>query len=96
MVGELADLREAAPWSGDRITQPVLAMVGEWAHDHHRRAAERIPALLPRCRLVEIQDAGHFGPNTNADAVAAALTEFIGNGHPEGPTLGAQERAGAD
>ena len=32
------------------------------------------------CRLPgrEIQGAGHFGPNTHADAVAAALAGFIG------------------
>ena len=61
-------------------TQPVLALCGERAHDHHRRGFETLPAMLPGCRLAEIPDAGHFGPNTHADAVAAALADFIGNG----------------
>ncbi len=101
MVGELADLRDHAPWESDRIEQPVLALCGERAHDHHRRGFEMLPALLPGCRLAEIPDAGHFGPNTHADAVAAVLADFIGNGligggRPEDPALSAPERAGAD
>lgn len=96
MVGELADLRTTAPWDGDRVTQPVLAMCGERAQDHHRRAAATAPTLLPGCRVVEIADAGHFGPNTHADAVAAALTEFIGTVGGADSALSAPERAGAD
>ena len=96
MVGELADLRAHAPWEGDRIAQPVLALCGELAHDHHRLAFETLPRVLPGCLLTEIPEAGHFGPNTHADAVAAALTEFIGNGRLEGPGVGAPDRTGAD
>ncbi len=95
MVGELADIRVNVPWDGPAITQPVLAMCGERAHDHHRRAAETMPDILPGSRLVEIAGAGHFGPNTHADAVAAVLVEFLG-GDPERAVISAPERAGAD
>jgi pimeloyl-ACP methyl ester carboxylesterase len=91
MVAELADLRANAPWDGDRIMQPVLALCGERAHDHHRRSAETLPTVLPGCRLAEIPEAGHFGPNTHADAVAATLTDFI-----RSDLLSAPGRAGAD
>ena len=80
MVGELADLRTRAPWDAELIEPPVLAMCGERAHDHHRRVAESLPELLPQSRLVEMPEAGHFGPNTHADAVAAVLSDFIASG----------------
>ena len=78
MLGELGDLRERAPWDGARIAQPVLAMVGERARPHHRQAVES-PAVdvAADVRVVEIEGAGHFGPNTHADAVSAAIVSFL-------------------
>jgi pimeloyl-ACP methyl ester carboxylesterase len=101
MVGELADLRAHAPWDGERVARPVLALCGERAHEHHRLAFETLPTLLPGCRRIEIPDAGHFGPNTHADVVAAALTAFIESAPVEsdgraGTALSAPEPAGAD
>jgi pimeloyl-ACP methyl ester carboxylesterase len=40
MVAELADLRRAAPWIGDEIGVPVLALYGEFGR----------PIIAPRCR----------------------------------------------
>lgn len=82
MVGELADLRRAPPWDGARLDCPVLALCGEHAHEQHRTGAQAMPGLVPGCRLVTIDGAAHFGPNTHADAVAAALVEFLGDQLP--------------
>jgi pimeloyl-ACP methyl ester carboxylesterase len=82
MLGELGDLRMAAPWHGPDIHQPVLAMAGERARVHHRQAIEALPSMLPRVRLVDIADAGHFGPNTHADAVSAQIVSFLGEAPP--------------
>ncbi len=76
MIAELSDLRAAAPWDGAAIQQPVLSLVGEFARDHHRRAMETLPDLLPSCRTETIAGAAHFGPNTHADGVAASLAAF--------------------
>ncbi len=86
MVEELADLRREAPWRGDHLALPVLVMSGERAHPQHEEGAAAMPGLVPGCRLVTIAGAGHVGPNTHADAVAAALVDF----------LGASDRGGAD
>ena len=53
-------------------------MVGEHARPHHRQAVGALPSMLPDARVVEIEGAGHFGPNTHADAVSAALVSFLG------------------
>jgi pimeloyl-ACP methyl ester carboxylesterase len=77
MLGELRDLRLQAPWDGALVTVPVLAMAGEHARPHHRLAIEALPSMLPDARIVEIAGAGHFGPNTHADAVSAAIVDFL-------------------
>lgn len=78
MVGELADLRRAAPWSADRVLAPVLALHGERARAHHRRGVAALGDALPRCRAEEVPGAGHVGPNTHPDAVADRLVNFVG------------------
>lgn len=77
MVGELADLRRRAPWSGDRIGAPVLALYGEHARPHHRAAMEGLGDLIAGCRSAMVPDAGHAGPHTHAAGVAAALAPFL-------------------
>jgi pimeloyl-ACP methyl ester carboxylesterase len=77
MVGELAHLREQEPWSAERIGQPVLAMCGERAKRRHHRAATALGEMLPDCHTVQIHGAGHFGPYTHPDLVAAHLIEFM-------------------
>jgi pimeloyl-ACP methyl ester carboxylesterase len=77
MVAELADLRRGAPWDGARITAPVLALHGEHARPHHRAAMEGLPDMIARCRTTMVPAAGHAGPHTHADAVAAAIAPFL-------------------
>lgn len=73
MTAELDDLRQAAPWNPERIAQPVTAMFGEHAKDHHRRSSEAMPDQFVDALAVEIGGAGHFGPNTHPDDVAEAV-----------------------
>ena len=77
MMGELTDLREHEPWSATRIGAPVLAMYGENAKPHHQRAMKTLGKTLDNCRLEQIPGAGHFGPYSHPDLVAACLTQFI-------------------
>jgi lipase len=77
MVAELADLRRGAPWSAERISAPVHAMYGEYARPHHRAAMTGLVELLPGCTSDMIAGAGHAGPHTHADAVAASFTTFL-------------------
>jgi pimeloyl-ACP methyl ester carboxylesterase len=77
LVGELTSLRSSAPWTADGIQVPVLALVGEFAADHHRLAMHALADQLPDCRLVTIAGVGHFGPNSHPGEVAAAVLEFL-------------------
>jgi pimeloyl-ACP methyl ester carboxylesterase len=77
MVAELADLRRRAPWEGDRVDVPVLALHGEHARPHHRAAMQGLAELIGRCRSASVSGAGHAGPHTHADAVAAAMAPFL-------------------
>lgn len=77
MVAELADLRRCAPWDGDRIDVPVLTLCGEHARPHHRAAMESLSDTITGCRSAMVPDAGHAGPHTHADAVAAAMKPFL-------------------
>ena len=77
MVAELADLRRQAPWDGERIVVPVLALHGELAKPHHRAAMEGLANMVTGCRSSMIPSAGHAGPHTHADDVAAAMATFL-------------------
>ncbi len=77
MVAELADLRRRAPWDGERIAAPVLALHGEHARPHHRAAMEGLGDMIRGCRTAMVPGAGHAGPHTHADAVAAAMAPFL-------------------
>jgi pimeloyl-ACP methyl ester carboxylesterase len=75
MVGELTDLRTRAPFDPAAVHVRVLALFGEHGAAHHRAACEHLAAVLPDARAAQIDGARHFGPNTHADAVAAAVRE---------------------
>ena len=77
MVAELADLARRAPWDPARITVPAVAMRGAAGAAHHARSAEHLGAVLPDCRVVTIEGARHFGPNTHPAEVAAAIVELV-------------------
>ena len=77
MVAELADPRRHAPWDGGRIRMPVLALCGEHARPHHRAAMKSLADMISGCRAAVVPAAGHAGPHTHADAVAAAMAPFL-------------------
>ena len=77
IVGELDDLRRNAPWRGDRVSAPVLALYGEGGREYHRRAAEAIAEQVVNGLARDVADARHFGPNTHPDAVAEIVAEFV-------------------
>ena len=77
MVAELADLRRAAPWTASRIGVPVLALYGEHARPHHRRAMLGLADTIADCRSMMVAGAGHAGPHTDAVAVAVAVESFL-------------------
>jgi pimeloyl-ACP methyl ester carboxylesterase len=76
MVGELVDLREHAPWSASDVVAPLVAIYGERGAAHHRAGTEYLGRELADVRVVAVEEARHFGPNTHPDAVAAAITEL--------------------
>ena len=45
--------------------------------DHHRRAVQFLEETLPDCRSLEIEGAGHGGPNSHPQEVSAAIQAFI-------------------
>lgn len=77
MVAELADLARRAPWDPAHLTVPALAMRGSDGADHHARSAAHLGEVLVDCRVVTVDGAKHFGPNTHPDAVAAAIVELV-------------------
>jgi pimeloyl-ACP methyl ester carboxylesterase len=77
MVGELTDLRQRPAWTAERVNLPVLALHGERGAPHHQAAMAYLAEHLPTCRVQRIDGARHFGPNTHADAVAAALVDHV-------------------
>jgi pimeloyl-ACP methyl ester carboxylesterase len=78
MTAELADIRRRPPWSADALLLPVLALHGEHARAHHRRAMEELSAMLPDCRTEVVAGAGHAAPHTDPDAVAERLFSLVG------------------
>ena len=63
--------------SGDAIEAPVLALYGEHARPHHLAGMRALVDMIPQCRVAMVPDAGHAGPHTHADAVAAAMAPFV-------------------
>ena len=58
------------------IAAPVVAIYGERGAAHHRAGTEYLARELPDCHVVEVAEARHFGPNTHAAAVAAAIVDL--------------------
>jgi pimeloyl-ACP methyl ester carboxylesterase len=76
MIEELDDLRQRAPWDPAAIEVPVVAMRGAQGAEHHRRSTAHLGAVLADCRVIDIEGARHFGPNTHPDAVAHAVHDL--------------------
>ena len=85
MVAELSDLRRGAPWRGEDIEAPVLALYGEHARPHHLAAMQSFVDMIPQCRVAMIPEAGHAGPHTHADAVVAAIAPFVASLNGDSP-----------
>jgi pimeloyl-ACP methyl ester carboxylesterase len=77
MVGELSDLSTHAPWVGAEVTVPVVAMHGSRGRAHHRASSDHLAAAIPECRVVEIEEARHFGPNSHPDEVAEVISSLF-------------------
>jgi len=77
MIGELANLRQHAPWRAERITVPVLALHGEHGQEHHQKGTEALAEMLPNATFGTVPDAHHFGPNTHPDDLAAIVVGFV-------------------
>ncbi len=82
MVSELADLRRTPPWEAGAVRAPVLSLCGEHARPHHRDAMQHLTGMLADCRSETVVGAGHAGPHTHADAVAASVVEFLRSSSP--------------
>jgi pimeloyl-ACP methyl ester carboxylesterase len=59
------------------IAVPVRAVHGEHASEHQRRASAWIAERLADQPPIEIAGAGHHGPFTHPDAVAAIMRSFV-------------------
>jgi pimeloyl-ACP methyl ester carboxylesterase len=52
-------------------------MHGSRGRPHHRMSTSYLAEVLPDCRVVEIDGARHFGPNTHPTEVAAVIAEAV-------------------
>ncbi len=77
MMGELTDLRRAAPWRAADVVCPVLALGGERGRVHHQRGMQTLAAMLPMAEYVQLDDAGHGAPNTHPAELAALLSGWL-------------------
>jgi pimeloyl-ACP methyl ester carboxylesterase len=78
-------LREALATNGTRLDPariaaigvPVLVMHGTRSPTVAIRMAQRLGTLIPHAQVQAIEGAGHLGPVSAPDAVAAAITAFL-------------------
>ena len=80
MVGELNDLRRAAPWNAEDVCCPVLAVGGEHGRAHHQRGMQLLADMLPRATFARLDGAGHGAPNTHPAELAMLLSEWLSRG----------------
>jgi pimeloyl-ACP methyl ester carboxylesterase len=77
MMGELSDLRRAAPWQAEHIRCPVLAVGGEHGRAHHQRGMQWLAEMIPTATYVRLDDAGHGAPNTHPGELAALVADWL-------------------
>lgn len=74
----MALIEEVAPTDAYRALDfPVLMLRGQNALTPSRMIAERLSHLLPACRLMAIDGAGHMGPLTHAPEVSTLMAQHI-------------------
>lgn len=78
MVGELRDIRRAAPWEASDVSCPVLAIAGELGRPHHQRAMLELGTMLPDSTSARLHGAGHGAPNTHPVELASLLAGWLG------------------
>jgi pimeloyl-ACP methyl ester carboxylesterase len=77
LVGEMADLRERAPWRIDDIVVPVVGGHGTRSMPHHPPAIEWLVDNLPRATLVTIDGAGHGAHLSHPDGFASFVEHVV-------------------
>jgi len=77
MMGELADLRRAAPWDAAAVTCPVLSISGERGRPHHQRAMRLVAEMIDGAHHEQLDDAGHGAPNTHPEELADLLRIWL-------------------
>lgn len=77
MMGELDDLRRAAPWDADDVACPVLAIGGEHGRPHHQRGMQLLAEMIPTATYMRLDGAGHGAPNTHPAELAALLRDWL-------------------
>lgn len=78
MMGELTDLRRAAPWAAGDIVCPVLAIGGEHGRPHHQRGMQHLAEMLETGTYHCVPGAGHGAPNTHPGELATLLVDWFG------------------
>ena len=61
----------------EKLHMPILVLHGERSRVEFKNAARDLTERLDDARLVELADAGHIGPLTNAEPVARELVGFL-------------------
>jgi len=61
----------------EQVEVPVMYLLGSRAHAWHRDGARYLSENLDDIRVVEIDGAGHFGPQVLPEPVAEALIDFF-------------------
>ena len=73
MVGELTDLGVNAPWDADQHRRAGGGDVRRVGREHHIDGSFYLAEELSDCQPVAIDGAGHFGPSSHPEGVAAVL-----------------------
>jgi len=85
--GRLGQYEAALAWSLDverakrwpDISTPCLVLAFEHDVDSPPARARQAAAMIPGARFVEVPGASHLGVFTHADAVSAAIEDFLGS-----------------
>jgi pimeloyl-ACP methyl ester carboxylesterase len=75
LVGELADLRERAPWHAAGVHVPVMVGNGSLGAAHHQDGMARMAAAIPGARLVVLEGCRHDAPTSHPAEFCHQLVE---------------------